>query len=439
MGISRSALFNFLGMHTIRCRPCPDLMTMDNQDFWDKLRWHYRVGKNIPGQSRCVSDRWRIRHIPDDDLKILKRWRRSPEKKKWERAVVLLDSHAGICIHLLAAKIERHCKVVKRWIKAYLKSGLSGIPPRKRPGRPTQKELERLEEKKRRIVEILHQSPSLYNVNRTSWSLRALAETYKAEHGEYISACTVSNYIRSMGYRFRMARVVLTSPDPNYRAKLKNITRILSRLTPREKFFSIDEYGPFSVKIHGGKSLVKLGEVRTVPQWQKSKGRLIATAALELSTNQITHFYSRRKDSEEMIKLLMMLLEKYAGQDRIFLSWDAASWHSSRKFVKRVRALNRASYRKTHGTPAVTLAPLPCSAQFLNVIESVFSGMSKAIIHNSNYGSVEECKRAINRYIAERNRHFRRHPSRAGDKIWGKERIRPVFSHLNNCKDPNWR
>jgi hypothetical protein len=31
-------------------------------------------------------------------------------------------------------------------------------------------------------------------------------------------------------------------------------------------------------------------------------------------------------------------------------------------------------------------------AQFLNVIESVFSGMARAIIHNSNYGSIDAAK-----------------------------------------------
>ena len=74
----------------------------------------------------------------------------------------------------------------------------------------------------------------------------------------------------------------------------------------------------------------------------------------------------------------------------------------------------------------------------MNVIESVFSGMSKAIIHNSNYGSAEECKRAIDRYFVERNQHFKENPKRAGQKIWGKELVKSEFSPLNNCKDPNW-
>jgi hypothetical protein len=40
-----------------------------------------------------------------------------------------------------------------------------------------------------------------------------------------------------------------------------------------------------------------------VPQQQKSKGSLIITAALELSRNQVTHFYSDKKNTQEMIKM----------------------------------------------------------------------------------------------------------------------------------------
>jgi hypothetical protein len=87
----------------------------------------------------------------------------------------------------------------------------------------------------------------------------------------------------------------------------------------------------------------------------------------------------------------------------------------------------------------VELAPLPSGAQFLNVIESVFRGMARAIIHNSDYESVEECRRAIDRYIKERNQYFLENPKRAGKKIWGEERVKAVFSEINNCKDPKWR
>jgi len=111
----------------------------------------------------------------------------------------------------------------------------------------------------------------------------------------------------------------------------------------------------------------------------------------------------------------------------------------SKELYDKVREVNSTEYRDQHKIPIVELFPLPVSAQFLNVIESVFSGMAKAIIHNSDYQSIDECKSAIDLYFRERNEYFSQHHKRAGNKIWGKELVKPVFSETNNCKDPNWR
>lgn len=84
-------------------------------------------------------------------------------------------------------------------------------------------------------------------------------------------------------------------------------------------------------------------------------------------------------------------------------------------------------------------AALPSGAQFSNVIESVFSGLARAILHNSNHQSGFGCKEAIDRYFADRNQAFLEHPRRAGHKICGKERVEAVLREENNCKDPRWR
>jgi hypothetical protein len=285
------------------------------------------------------------------------------------------------------------------------------------------------------VFALLHTPPSLHGFNRTTWRLRDL-HAEMAELDMPITQRYISRIIKDAGYRYRKARKVLTSTDPEYREKLKAITDILSKLKPNEKFFSVNEFGPFAVKERGGRSLVPRGCIRTIPQRQKSKGRLIVTAALELSSNQITHFYSKKKNTSEMIKLLDVLVAKYSEAMRIYFSWDAASWHASKALYAHVGVINNS---RTVRVPQVELAPLPCCAQFLNVIESVFSGMAKAILHNSNYRSVAECKKAINRHFAERNRSFKVNPKPAGNKIWGRERVEARFSESNNCKDSRYR
>ena len=138
-----------------------------------------------------------------------------------------------------------------------------------------------------------------------------------------------------------------------------------------------------------------------------------------------------------MIKLLDILLRKYEGSRRIYLSWDAASWHSSNALFNKIDEVNK--YRKKHNTPIVKVAPLPTRAQFLNVIESVFSGMAYSIIQNSDYKSVDEAKEAISMFFYERNHYYKENPKRAGGKLWGKERVYPQFREGHNCKNPRWR
>lgn len=380
---------------------------------------------------------WRIKEIPKSDYEILRHWRLSTDKKKWEKAVVVLDSLKGYSVFKIAKKVERSRRKVKWWLKLYEKQGIDGL--KKKEKKVNEKAKKVIDAKKNNLIKILHETPKNYEINRTSWSLETLKTAYFQKHGVKISCTMISQYIKSQGYSFRKAKKVLTSPDPLYREKLQNITNILENLKGNEKFFSVDEFGPFAVKMQGGRSFVKNGELKTYPQFQKSKGCLICTAALELSTNQITHFYSEAKNTDEMIKLLEILLEKYKSEKKIYFSWDAASWHASKNLRKRIDLVNSKNYREDNEAPLVELAPLPSSAQFLNVIESVFSGLARSVIHNSNYQSLEECRNAIDLYFEKRNEDFKENPKRAGKKIWGKEKVKPIFNETNNCKDKSWR
>ncbi len=290
---------------------------------------------------------------------------------------------------------------------------------------------------KQAVFGLLHQPPSNHGINRTTWIMADLARVL-AETGHPVCPGVIRKITKAAGYRWRKARVVLTSADPDYREKLAHIQAILSGLGADEAFFSIDEFGPFAVKAKPGRALAAPGEQRTVPQWQKSRGCLTMTAALELSGNQVTHFYSQRKNTAEMIRMMELLVERYRDRRKLYLSWDAASWHVSKRLHQRVDEHNAAVAAGGEG-PTVETAPLPSGAQFLNVIESVFSGMARAVIHNSDYRTVEDAKAAIDRHFEERNAHFARHPRRAGRKIWGEEREVAAFSEANNCKDPRYR
>lgn len=354
----------------------------------------------------------------------------NPIKRK--RALTILGTKAGFSIRSIAAALKISRISCAKYSALYKELGAEGLVQSRRATNrryddPTLKKV---------VFTLIHEPPSNYDINRTTWRMEDFRSVL-GKRGHTASPQVLRKILKDAGYRWRKAKVVLTSRDPEYSAKLQVIQEILANLKEDEAFFSIDEFGPFAVKMKGGRSLVGPGIEPVVPQWQKSKGCLIMTAALELSTNQITHFYSKKKNTAEMIKLMDILVNQYPDQKRIFLSWDAASWHISKDLNLHIKHHN--SINGPSGLPEVLVAPLPSGAQFLNVIESVFSGMARAIIHNSNYDSADDAKAAIDRYFKERNAKFIQSPSRAGKKIWGCEPELPVFSPSSNCKDPRYR
>jgi hypothetical protein len=131
---------------------------------------------------------------------------------------------------------------------------------------------------------------------------------------------------------------------------------------------------PPRTKRYGGRCYTPKGQT-THPQNQRPKGSITLYGALSVTTNQVTWFYGKTKDSSGII------------------------------------------------------------AQFLDVIEAVFSAMKRAVIHSSDYQSEEEMKNAISTHFRERNEFFKQNPKRAGKRIWEID----FFNDHNYIKSGNYR
>lgn len=345
--------------------------------------------------------------------------------------MVILAHDRGFPIKHVARFLGIGICTARHYVEEFAAGGLDRLFGNK--PKPKKAEDENL---KKEVFALLHEPPSLAGLNRTTWRITDLEQVLKAK-GLFAGQKVIQKIIKDGGYRWRAARIVLTSNDPAYKEKVAHIEKILTCLRENERFFSIDEFGPFTVNMKGGRLLAAPGVYPTVPQRQSSKGKLILTAALELSRNQVSHFYSTAKNTLETIKLIELLIQEYSEVEKLYVSWDAASWHSSLQLNNFVAEHNDNAEIKR--LPTIEIVPLPASAQFLNVIESVFSGMARAIIHNSDYQSVDDAKHAINLYLAERNQQFLHFPKRAGKKIWGLEETASRFAVENNCKNPSYR
>ena len=354
--------------------------------------------------------------LTEEEISRLKLYRASVHKKNSAKAtaILMLNDHHGLLE--IVQTVRRRQNTIYRWVKAFNERHLDSIEVKVHA--PNREALQKVQAD--RIIDIIHKTPALFNINRTTWTYGAIVEAYRQSYDEHISIDVIKRIIKRTGYTWRRARIVLTSHDPLYREKITRVVETLRGMTDNEAFFFIDEAGPYRVKKYGGKSLVAPNEKKTIPQYQSSRGKIQFIAALEAKSNQLIWQFTESKDASMMISLIEELVQEYSDRSTLFLTWDAITTHSSHDVVLWIIQHNQ-EVKTSKAGPIVTAVPLPSNSQFLNVIEAVFSGMKKAVIHNSDYASTEEMKAAISRHFEDRNIFYIENLKRAGNKIWDKE------------------
>jgi hypothetical protein len=220
-----------------------------------------------------------------------------------------------------------------------------------------------------------------------------------------------------MRFCWKKAKRVLTSPDPDYRDKVEILLARLHSLGNDEQFFFLDELGPLTVRKRGGRTYVPANVTPKCPRHQVSKGSVTLLGALSATTNQVTWTFGGSKDTWAIIELIELLFNQFHDKMTIYITWDAVSWHNSIALMEWLDSFNDTTRNCGKG-PIIEVLPLPTSSQFLNVIEGVFSGMMRAVVHNSDYQSEVEMKLAMSRHLCERNLFFMANPKRVGKRIW---------------------
>jgi transposase len=185
------------------------------------------------------------------------------------RSMTVLASRRGLESAVVRSFLGIDKKTQRRYLRAFQSGGQAALFARQT--RSTRKFDS--EPVKQAVFRLLHEPPSNHGINRT-WTMPDLSRALR-ETGRPACPHVIRRITKAAGYRWRKARVALTSADPHYAEKLGRIRSILSALGPDGAFVSIDEFGPFAVGMKPGRALSAPGEQRVVPQWQKSRGCLI--------------------------------------------------------------------------------------------------------------------------------------------------------------------
>lgn len=158
-------------------------------------------------------------------------WRFSPEQKSEletvarthpkahvrMKAVALYHVASGKSASLAAEAVLAHRVSVGIWADRYLEKGIAGLEIAPGRGRRTKVEAEEL-------GRYLRQSPRVYGIDLTRWTLSALAEAVPALNG--MSPTGVKKALERSGYSYKRGQPHVHSPDPEYEAKKGRWTKL---------------------------------------------------------------------------------------------------------------------------------------------------------------------------------------------------------------------
>ena len=138
--------------------------------------------------------------LPDSDLKTLRRWRLSNDHRKWQIAVTLEMATKTSLGKDIVCKTGTTYQTLAKWLLTYRATGLVGFELSKRE--VPQKVIKRMNDRHVKLIKLLHESPKSHGLNRTSWTITALRETYSNFYKTQVSWGQISYCLKKNGYQF---------------------------------------------------------------------------------------------------------------------------------------------------------------------------------------------------------------------------------------------
>ena len=144
------------------------------------VRW---VREHVTPTPRKLLD-----HISREDLIVLTKWRDSNDHRHWQIAKSLEMAQQGASRKEIIDKVETIYKTLNQWLAGYKARGMKTFETAAHIKRKDHIPI--IKERKERLLRLIHETPKLHGLNRTSWSLTALTLVYnKLYTPEVIAIC----------------------------------------------------------------------------------------------------------------------------------------------------------------------------------------------------------------------------------------------------------
>lgn len=337
-----------------------------------------------------------VREITSEESAILQRWQRDDELVRYRRARMLFLSEQGWRCPGISQALGLHVATVRDIIIRFNEGGIEAITPNPRSGgRPRRYG----DDVVQALLDILHMDPSMEE-GRSSHTLESLGRAVakmlglpKPLYGE-----TVRRLLHPLGIVYYKAKSWLTSPDPKYSLHKKQRDRLLARARkdPDASAVWLDESWfvrwPYSYHAWTARD----EKPKVAQRWKEKVDTQALYAALDDETQEpLLRWCEGQPNSKQTIRFLKMLAAEHTrrGDRYVALFWDRASWHTSRRARRWIKAYN--SRAKRRGLTRLLVRPLPTRSPWLMPLEPIFGWVKHHVLGKTEYETMGDLRHAV--------------------------------------------
>lgn len=289
-----------------------------------------------------------------------------------ERAIMVLESAAGVPVQEIARKLNTYSNKVIEWRNRYKDGGLAGLQDKARKGRP--KVYKGLKE--RLLRKISEAPPKGYS----RWDAGLLSKELKA------SDDAIWRTLKKEGISLHRQRSWCISTDKDFAAKAADIVGLYLDPPMKAVVLCVDEKPSIqALERKTGYIETRNGQImRAYKSTYKRHGTLNLFAALKVATGSVTTSVTKRKTREDFITFMEALIAEYPEQE-VHVILDNYCTHKKNE-----------AWLAAH--PSVHFHFTPTSASWLNMVEIWFGIFSRKSLSGASFSSKEELREQIETY-----------------------------------------
>lgn len=314
------------------------------------------------------------------------------------RATILLLCLEGVGPSEVAVRLRVDRSQVQRLRDRFRAEKLKSLFDRPRSGRPPRF----TKADRAAVVSLACRTPSQFGREQTLWTLDALSEcaTQTLVEGP-ISRSSVHRILQEAELRPHKVKMWCTSNDPDYDAKMRDVTRLYLHPPEGEAVVCFDEKSQMQARSRRvALRLAIPGRAARQESDYIRHGTSCLLACFDVRSGKVIGRLSAQRRSVEFLSFLDVIAAAYP-KGRVHVVLDNLNTHRG----SAVDAWNR-----KHGD-RFAFHFTPFHASWLNQIEVYFSILERRILKHGEFTSTKELDAAVERFVRRWNR-YEAHPFR---------------------------